>query len=75
MDQRIESFLTDVLALAGDQADELRVIRQLSLASRRFLEQLKYHRLILNMVMSSCAEKDAMLRAKKFRRHGAMPLR
>jgi len=60
--------LGTLVALAAnvtDQADELRVIRQLSLASRRFLEQLKYHRLILNMVMSSCAEKDAMAKSQE----------
>jgi hypothetical protein len=52
-----------LVALAGnltDHADELRVIQQLNLASRRFLEQLKYHRLILSSVMSNCAEKDAV---------------
>ena len=48
-----------------DQADELRVIQQLSLASRRFLEQLKYHRLILNSVMSNCAEKDAITKSQE----------
>jgi len=57
--------LVALAANVTDQADELRVIRQLSLASRRFLEQLKYHRLILNMVMSSCAEKDAMAKSQE----------
>jgi hypothetical protein len=57
--------LVALAANVTDQADELRVIRQLSLASRRFLEQLKYHRLILNMVMSSCAEKDAMTKSQE----------
>jgi hypothetical protein len=57
--------LVALAANVTDQADELRVIRQLSLASRRFLEQLKYHRLILNMVMSSCAEKEAMAKSQE----------
>ena len=47
-----------------DHADELRVIQQLSLASRRFLEQLKYHRLILSSVMSNCAENDAIAKSQ-----------
>ena len=58
-----------------DHADELRVVQQLSLASRRFLEQLKYHRLILNSMMSNCAEKDAIAKSKEVSAHGAMPLR
>jgi hypothetical protein len=37
--------LVALAANVTDHADELRVIQQLSLASRRFLEQLKYHRL------------------------------
>ena len=56
------------MALAAnmtDNADELRVIQQLSLASRRFLEQLKYHRLILNSVMSNCAENDAVAKSQE----------
>jgi hypothetical protein len=40
-------------------------MQQLSLASRRFLEQLKYHRLILSSVMSSCAEKDAIAKSQE----------
>jgi hypothetical protein len=36
--------LVALAANVTDHADELRVIQQLSLASRRFLEQLKYHR-------------------------------
>ncbi len=57
-----------LVALAAnltDHADELRVIQQLSLASRHFLEQLKYHRLILNSVMSNCAEKDAIAKSQE----------
>ena len=55
--------LVVLAANVTDHADELRVIQQLSLASRRFLEQLKYHRLILNSVMSNCAENDAVAKS------------
>jgi hypothetical protein len=57
--------LVALAASVTDHADELRVIQQLSLASQRFLEQVKYHRLILNSVMSSCAEKDAMTKSQE----------
>jgi hypothetical protein len=60
-----------LVALAGnvtDHADELRVIQQLSLAGRRFLEQLKYHRLILNSVMSNCADNDAIAKSQEVSR-------
>jgi hypothetical protein len=57
--------LVALAANVTDHADELRVIQQLSLASRRFLEQLKYHRLILYSVMSSCAEKDVMAKSQE----------
>ena len=55
--------LVALAANMADNADELRVIQQLSLAGRRFLEQLKYHRLILNSVMSNCAENDAIAKS------------
>jgi hypothetical protein len=42
-----------------DNADELRVIRYLNLAAWGFIEQLKYHRLILSNVVSKCNENDA----------------
>jgi len=57
--------LVALAANVTDHADELRVIQQLSLASQRFLEQLKYHRLILSSVMSSCAEKDAIAKSQE----------
>jgi hypothetical protein len=60
--------LVALAANVTDHADELRVIQQLSLASRRFIEQLKYHRLILNSVMSNCAEKDANARSQQVSR-------
>ena len=56
--------LVALAANVTDHADELRVIHQLNLASRRFLEQLKYHRLILSSVMSNCAEKDAIAKSQ-----------
>jgi hypothetical protein len=57
--------LVALAANVTDHADELRVIQQLSLSSQRFLEQLKYHRLILYSVMSSCAEKDVMAKSQE----------
>ena len=60
--------LVALAANVTDHADELRVIQQLSLASRRFLEQLKYHRLILNSVMSNCAENDAVAKSQEVSR-------
>ena len=61
--------LVALAANVTDHADELRVIQRLSLAGRSFIEQLKYHRLILSSVMSNCAEKDAISksRSKKLR--------
>jgi hypothetical protein len=60
--------LVALAANVTDHADELRVIQQLSLASRRFLEQLKYHRLILNSVMSNCADNDAVAKSQEVSR-------
>jgi hypothetical protein len=60
--------LVALAANVTDHADELRVIQQLSLASRRFLEQLKYHRLILSSVMSNCAENDAIAKSQEVSR-------
>jgi hypothetical protein len=57
--------LVALAANVTDHADELRVIQLLNLASRRFLEQLKYHRLILSSVMSNCTEKDAMAKSQE----------
>jgi hypothetical protein len=57
--------LVALAANVTDHADELRVIQQLSLASRRFLEQLKYHRLILSSMMSNCTEKDANAKSQE----------
>jgi hypothetical protein len=60
--------LVALAANVTDHADELRVIQQLSLASQRFLEQLKYHRLILNSVMSNCAENDVSAKSQEVSR-------
>jgi len=57
--------LVALAANVTDHADELRVIQQLSLASQRFLEQLKYHRLILSSVMSDCTEKEAIAKSQE----------
>ena len=56
--------LVALAANVTDHADELRVIQRLSLAGRSFIEQLKYHRLILSSVMSNCAEKDAIAKSQ-----------
>jgi hypothetical protein len=56
--------LVALAANVTDHADEVRVIQRLSLAGRSFIEQLKYHRLILNSVMSNCAEKDAIAKSQ-----------
>jgi len=48
----------------ADNTDELRVIQYLNLASWRFLEQVKYHRLILNGMMSNCAEDEAIAKSE-----------
>lgn len=55
---RIRS-LVGVAASMTDNADEMRVIRYLNLAAWGFIEQLKYHRLILSNVVSKCNENDA----------------
>ena len=60
--------LVALAANVTDHADELRVIQRLSLAARGFIEQLKYHRLILSSVMSNCAEKDAISKSQDISR-------
>ena len=60
--------LVALAASVTDHADELRVIQRLSLASQRFLEQLKYHRLILSSAMSNCAENDAVAKSQEVSR-------
>ena len=57
--------LVALAANMADNADELRVIQYLSLASWRFLEQVKYHRLILNSMMSNCAEDGAVAKSQE----------
>jgi hypothetical protein len=60
--------LVALAANVTDHADELRVIQRLSLAGRSFLEQLKYHRLILSTVMSNCADTDAVAKSQEVSR-------
>lgn len=55
--RRIRS-LVGIAASMTDNADEMRVIRQLNLAAWGFIEQLKYHRLILSGIAGKCTEKD-----------------
>ena len=58
--------LVALAANVTDHADELRVIQQVeSFASRRFLEQLKYHRLILSSMMSNCADNDVVAKSQE----------
>ena len=58
-----------------DNADEMRVIRQLNLAAWGFIEQLKYHRLILSSIAGKCNEKDVGSKGQRFRVLGTKPLR
>ena len=57
--------LVALAANMADNADEIRVIQYLNLASWRFLEQVKYHRLILNSMMSNCAEDGAVAKSQE----------
>jgi hypothetical protein len=50
--------LVGIAASMTDNADEMRVIRQLNLAAWGFIEQLKFHRLILSSIAAKCNEKD-----------------
>ena len=53
------STLVGVASSMTDNADELRVLRQLNLAVWGFVEQLRYHRLILSNIVGNCNEKDS----------------
>jgi len=57
-DLRSIRTLVGIAASMTDNADEMRVIRQLNLAAWGFIEQLKYHRLILSSIAGKCSEKD-----------------
>jgi hypothetical protein len=50
--------LVGVAASMTDNADELRGIRYLNLAAWGFVEQLKYHRLILSGIVGKCNDND-----------------
>ena len=50
--------LVGIAASVTDNADELRVIRYLNLAAWGFVEQLKYHRLILSSIVGKCSENN-----------------
>jgi hypothetical protein len=63
--------IRSLVGLAGsmtDNADEMRVIRQLNLAAWGFVEQLKYHRLILSGIAGKCTEKDVGSKAQEISR-------
>jgi hypothetical protein len=65
--------LVGVAADMADNADELRVIHYLDLAAWGFIEKLKYHRLILNSVVSKCTEADVV--SKEPRNHAHLERR
>jgi hypothetical protein len=50
--------LVGVAASMTDNADELRAIRYLNLAAWGFVEQLKYHRLILSGIVGKCSDTE-----------------
>ncbi len=60
--------LVGLAASMADKGDELRVIQNLNLAAWRFLEQLKYHRLILNSIVGNCAEDDTVAKSQEISR-------
>jgi len=64
---RIRS-LVGIAASMTDNADEMRVIRQLNLAAWGFIEQLKYHRLILSGIAGKCIEKDVGSKSQEIAR-------
>jgi len=51
------------------------VIRHLNLAAWGFVEQLKYHRLILRVSLAAVVKRTLAPKAKIFRVLGTMPLR
>jgi hypothetical protein len=60
--------LVGIAASMTDNADEMRVVRQLNLAAWGFIEQLKYHRLILSGIAGKCNEKDVGAKAQDISR-------
>ena len=60
--------LVGVAATMTDNADELRVIRQLNLAAWGFVEQLKYHRLILSSIAGKCNGNDVGSKSQEISR-------
>ena len=60
--------LVGVAASMTDNADELRVIRQLNLAAWGFVEQLKYHRLILSSIAGKCNENNVGSKSQEISR-------
>jgi hypothetical protein len=57
--------LVGLAANMADKTDELRVMHYLSLASWGFLEQLKYHRLILSSIVGKCSGDDAVSKSQE----------
>jgi hypothetical protein len=60
--------LVGIAASMTDNADELRVIRHLNLVAWGFVEQLKYHRLILSSIVGKCNENDAASKSQEISR-------
>ena len=57
--------LVGIAASVTDNADELRVIRYLNLAAWGFVEQLKYHRLILINIVGKCSENNVSSKSQE----------
>ena len=60
--------LVGIGASMTDNTDEMRVIRQLNLAAWGFIEQLKYHRLILSSIGGKCNEKEVGTKGQEIAR-------
>ena len=57
--------LVGIAASVTDNADELRVIRYLNLATWGFVEQLRYHRLILSSIVGKCSENNVSSKSQE----------
>ena len=64
-DLRTIRTLVGIAASVTDNADELRVIRYLNLAAWGFVEQLKYHRLILSSIVGKCSENNVSSKSQE----------
>ncbi len=60
--------LVGLAANMADKTDELRVIHYLNLAAWGFLEQLKYHRIILSSIVGKCSGDDVVSKSQEISR-------